>query len=141
MRDFFAAFGRGDLEGLVRLFHPDAELVAVRDAPRGEGELHGSYRGEAGVRTFVAGLALSFETQAFEVDGVLGDGDVAFASGRFVHRVRSTGRLFRSEWALRCVARDGLIRSYRFYEDSAAFQRASREGREPSPSPGSSPSP
>ncbi len=39
VQDFFAAFGRGDLEGVVATFHPNAEIIAVRDAQRGDHEL------------------------------------------------------------------------------------------------------
>lgn len=126
VREFFAAFGRGDLEGVVATFHPNAEIIAVRNAPRGENDVYGTYTGSEGARTFVRTLGQSFDTQAFTVDRVIGEGDVAFASGSFVHRVRSTGRTFRSDWALRCLIADGKIREYRFYEDSAAYVEASR---------------
>ncbi len=72
------------------------------------------------------GLGQTFDTQAFHVDRVIGAGDVAFASGSFVHLVRATGKAFRSDWALRCLIEDGKIREYRFFEDSAAYVEASR---------------
>lgn len=125
VRRFFAAFASGDGEALVATFHPEAEIVAVRDGAREAGGPYGRYRGHAGVREMVAALGATFETEAFTVDGVLGEGEVAFASGRFAHRVKATGRLFQSAWALRCVVKDGRIREYRFYEDSAAFAEAS----------------
>ncbi|MFT3913430.1 MAG: nuclear transport factor 2 family protein [Anaeromyxobacteraceae bacterium] len=125
VRRFFSAFGRGDVDGLVAAFHPEALVAAVREGPR-DGGIHGAYRGHAGVREFVGALGAALETEAFEVDGVVGEGDVAFASGRFRHRVRSTGRPFESAWALRCRVRDGLIQEFRFYEDSAAYEAARR---------------
>jgi ketosteroid isomerase-like protein len=40
------------------------------------------------------------------------------------HRVRPTGRTFKSEWALVVEARDGRILSWKIFEDTAAFQAA-----------------
>ncbi len=125
VRGFFAAFSKGDLEGVATV-HPDARVVAIREGARRNEDIYGSYAGKEGARAFVAMLGKSFDTQAFSVDGVVGEGDIAFASGRFTHRLKSTGKIFRSEWALRCVIQDGKILEYRFYEDSAAFAEASR---------------
>jgi uncharacterized protein len=126
VRAFFAAFGKGDLEGIVGTFHPDAEIVAVHKAARSEGELYGSYSGKEGAKTFVATLGSKLETQAFSVDHLIAEGDVAFASGSFVHKVKSTGKPFSSEWALRCIVKDGKILRYTFFEDSAAYLAAAR---------------
>jgi uncharacterized protein len=125
VKDFFAAFGRGDLDGVVATFHPRAEIIAVRAGSRGDGQLHGSYEGTDGARTFVTTLGALFQTQAFEVHDVVGDGNVVFASGEFVQIVKATGKPFRSSWALRCDIADGKIRHYRFFEDSASYVEAS----------------
>ncbi|XXF80119.1 nuclear transport factor 2 family protein [Myxococcaceae bacterium GXIMD 01537] len=126
VREFFAAFGRGDVEGVIGTFHPEARIVAVRQAARRENELYGNYAGSEGARAMLMTLGKLFETQAFSVDQVLGEGAVAFASGSFVHKVKSTGKPFSSDWALRCVIKDGKILQYRFFEDSAAYVEASR---------------
>lgn len=122
---FFAAFGKGDLEALVQTFDPNAEITAVRTGERAAGQLYGSYKGHAGVREFVSGLGAAFSTKAFTVDQVIGEGEIVFASGKFTHEVKATGKLFSSDWALKCVVRGGKIVSYHFYEDSAALLQAS----------------
>ena len=126
VREFFGAFGAGDRDRIIATFHPEAQIVAVRSAVRNAGELYGRYAGTAGVNDFVTTLGQTFVTQAFAIDGVVGDGSVAFASGSFIHVVKSTGRAFTSDWALRCVIKDGKIFEYRFFEDSAAFVDATR---------------
>lgn len=126
VRQFFAAFGKGDLEAVVAAFHPDAQIVAVRKGARGNGELYGTYRGRDGARAFISNLGKTFDTQAFTVDAVVGEGTIAFASGSFTHKVKATGRSFGSDWALRCVVEGGTIAQYHFFEDSAAFVAASR---------------
>lgn len=124
VRSFFDAFGQGRLDDLVALFDPKAELHAVRSGTPATGEPYGTYRGSAGVRAFITALGTSFDTKEFAVDSIIGENEVAFASGRFVHEVKSTRRRFASEWALRCVVRGGRIVEYRFYEDSQAYARA-----------------
>ncbi len=126
VRKFFDAFGKGDVDGVIDAFDERAEIVAVRRGVRRDGELYGSYAGRDGARAFVAALGTTFETKAFTVERIAGEGDVAFASGNFVHEVRTTGKPFRSDWALVCTVRDGRIREYRFFEDSAAYAEASR---------------
>ena len=124
IRQFFAAFGAGDVDGVVALFHPEATITAVRAGTPSAGQHHGAYLGLVGVRAFLAKLASTFDTKAFSVDHVLGEGPMACASGQFVHQLRSTGKRFESAWALVCQVEGGLIRSYRFFEDSAAFEAA-----------------
>ena len=124
VKQFFAAFGKGDIEGIVETFDPAATIVAVR-AGKPEGtEPYGSYTGRTGVRQFVANLGRTFDTQAFSVDTVIAEGNTAFARGSFTHKVRATGNLYSSDWALTCVVRGGKIVEYRFFEDSASFARA-----------------
>lgn len=125
-RAFFAAFGRGDLEAVAATFHPDCTLTAVRAGERRDGELYGTYVGPAGVRDFLATMGRTLDTRAFTVEHVVGDGEVAFASGTFLHLVRATGKPFASAWALQVRVREGRIVAYTFYEDSAAFVAASQ---------------
>ena len=40
------------------------------------------------------------------------------------HRVKRTGRLFQSEWALYCILSDGKISHYRIFEDTASLAAA-----------------
>lgn len=124
VRQFFGAFGTGDMAALLALFSSDAEIVAVRPGERAAAEIYGTYRGPDAARDFIANLGATLQTKSFEVESVVGDDHVAFASGTFVHTVKTTGRDFASHWALRCDVAGGKISTYRFYEDSAAFVRA-----------------
>ncbi len=126
VKGFFAAFGRGDVDGIVSAFSPRAEIIAVREGARASGDLYGTYEGRQGARDFAATLGRLLETRSFDVREVVGEGDVVFASGRFEHLVKATGETFRSDWALRCTVTDGTIAEYRFFEDSAAYVEAAR---------------
>ncbi|MDF2692582.1 MAG: hypothetical protein K0S65_965 [Labilithrix sp.] len=126
VNEFFAAFGKGNMDGIIATFHPQAEIVAVRKAARKHGDIYGSYSGKDGAKAFVASLGGAFDTQAFSVDHVVGQGNVVFASGSFTHKLKTTGKPFSSDWALKCIVEDGKIREYHFFEDSAAYVEASR---------------
>jgi uncharacterized protein len=126
VRGFFAAFGKGDADGIINSFHPEVTITAVRKAERRPDQLYGTYSGRDGVKALLSLLGKTFETQAFSVANVIGEGAVTFANGSFAHKVKSTGRPFASDWALMCVVKEGQILEYHFYEDSAAYVDASR---------------
>jgi len=125
VQSLFQAFSTGDAPGVVRLFADQAVINAVHAHDRAGG-LYGAYHGRAGVEEFLANLGRTFDTQAFHVLQVIGDGDTAFAHGTFTHLVKATGKPFSSSWALRCRVHDGRIAEYHFFEDSAAYAEASR---------------
>lgn len=127
VQEFFTAFGKGDFEGIVNSFHPECRITSIRKEERSGQQLYGSYEGKEGVKSFISNLGGAFDTQAFAVDHLIGEGDVAFANGSFTHKLKSTGKLFTSDWALMCIVKDGKISEYHFYEDSAAFEAANRK--------------
>jgi ketosteroid isomerase-like protein len=128
LKSFFDAFGKGDADGVVNTFHPDAAITAVRKSADRKGEqLHGSYTGKAGAKEFVMNMGKTFDTKAFSVEHLIGEGDVAYASGSFVHNIRSTGKPYASDWALKVIVKEGKILEYHFYEDSAGFIDASKK--------------
>ncbi len=126
VQEFFNAFGQGNMQGILDSFHDQCKIVAVRDAARKGDEVYGTYTGKEGVHAFIANLGNAFETQAFGVDQLIAEGSIVFASGTFTHRIKATGKLFSSAWALRCLVEGGLIREYHFYEDSGAFASANK---------------
>lgn len=127
VKEFFSAFSNGNLEGIINSFHEDAVIYAVRNGQRLTGEIYGTYKGRSGAREFINNLGSTFDTRAFQVDRIAGDGELAFATGSFLHIVKSTGREYSSQWALACVIKDNKIIEYRFYEDSASFLVASKK--------------
>ncbi|PJZ55599.1 nuclear transport factor 2 family protein [Leptospira barantonii] len=123
---FFSAFGKGDLPGVIGSFHENASITAVRKASRKSGELYGSYTGKKGAEEFVSNLGKTFNTKEFVVENVIGNKEVVFANGRFKHELKSTGKTYESDWALKCIVKDGKILEYRFYEDTSSFDVANR---------------
>jgi uncharacterized protein len=118
---FFAALGSGNEEGALELVTPDAtfEAQGPPSVP-----IYGRFEGHEGVRRFIATLRELFDTERFDVRrSTQGDG-LAFAYGYMQHRVRKTGRVFRSEWALYCEVREGRIHTYKMFEDTAGLAAA-----------------
>lgn len=124
IEDFFKTLKTGDLEALLALIHPKAEIIGVRETADDRMPIYGTFRGPDGMRAFVDILRSSFETELFEVDTIMEDDIRGFACGRFRHKVRMTGRLFVSNWALYAEFQDGKISLYRFHEDTAALEAA-----------------
>ena len=122
---YFNAFGLGDKERILEIFHPDCLIVSVKEGDRAKGQLHGSYRTREQAEDFLDNIARLFDTKSFQVESIMeGQGHVVYANGTFTHEVKATGRLFSSSWVQRCIIQDGMIKEYRFYEDSAAYEVA-----------------
>ena len=125
VESYFKAFGKGGMDEVLKHFHPECLIVSVREGERAPGQLHGTYRTREEARDFLANINRLFEVREFNIESVMeGAGDVVYANGTFTHLVKSTGNLFHSTWVQRCIIAEGMIKEYRFYEDSAAFEQA-----------------
>ena len=124
VQDFFNAFSAGDFNGIINSFHDHCTIVAVRNAQRTDGEIYGRYDGKDGAKAFLSNLGKTFDTKAFSIENIVGEGNVSFANGKFTHVIKSTGKSFSSDWALMCILQDGKILEYHFYEDSAKFSES-----------------
>lgn len=125
VKAFFNAFGQGDPDGVIEAFHPETTITAVRPGQRADNALYGTYRGKEGARNFISNIVSAFNTKAFSVESIIGEGEVVFANGSFTHQLKSTAKVFESAWALRVVVKDGKIFEYFFYEDSEKLAEAS----------------
>jgi ketosteroid isomerase-like protein len=126
VQGFFTAFGNGDFNGVINSFHDSCTVTAIRDSQRNESQIYGTYRGKEGAKTFLANLGNAFDTKAFTIENIIGEGSVSFANGKFMHVVKSTGKSFPSDWALMCVIKDDKIFEYHFYEDSEKFSESNK---------------
>lgn len=121
VQSFFTNFGNGDLEGVIGIFSETIKIISINEKGIEGANLYGTFNGKEGVRTFLEILSKTFETKSFSVDYVIGEDNIAFAKGSFIHKVKSTGKLFESDWALMCLVKNGKIEEYHFFEDSASF--------------------
>lgn len=126
VQTFFTSFGNGDLEGVIATFSDTAKIFSINKKGIEGAKLYGTFKGKEGVKTFLEVLSMTFETKSFSVDYILGENNIVFAKGSFVHIVKTTKKIFESDWALMCIVKNGKILEYHFFEDSASFMRASK---------------
>lgn len=126
VKAFFDAFAKGDYQGILDAFHPETTITGVREAKRKTNEVYGTYKGIDGAKEMLTNLGNAFDTQSFTVENIVGGEGIAFANGKFVHKLKSTGKLYPSDWALYAVIKDGKIYEYHFYEDTAKFEEANK---------------
>lgn len=119
---FFAAMATA--EGAADMIAEDATIIGVREHSYDALPIYGTYKGPDGFATFVATLRKAFDTQLFQVDQTMVAGNRGFATGRFIHRMRATGLLFHSHWALYAEFEGEQLSLYRFFEDTAALEES-----------------
>jgi len=126
VQSYFNAFTRGNLDTVATIFHPNCYIVSVKEEERQDGQLHGIYRTRDEAKQFLNNIVSLFETKEFIVEMVVeAEGNLVISKGTFSHLVKSSGKLFNSNWVQLCVVEDEMIQEYRFYEDSAALMEAS----------------
>jgi ketosteroid isomerase-like protein len=95
VKNGFAAFGRGDIPGLLSLMADDV----VWDIPGDGLPLAGSYRGREGVARFFQKLGVEWEILDFQPREFLADGDRVLVVGWERVRVKETGRGADVDWS------------------------------------------
>jgi ketosteroid isomerase-like protein len=86
----------------------------------------GTWRGREGVREFFRTVRESQEIVEFKPEQFVAQGDTVVVLGRFVMRVKSTGRESASLWAHVWTIAGGKIAHYREYVDTATVSIAHR---------------
>ena len=129
VKDFFAAMGRGDKQGLLALSAEDIEwIIPGKDWP-----LVGTYRGHAGL----AGLLqksemLETSTKPLEF---IAQGDRVLVIGFATGRIKATNKRFEDDWVFAITVRNGKLTNIREYIDTQALARASEMDASPRPCP------
>ena len=117
VKDGFAAFGRGDMQGLLALFAEDIEWIVP-----GEGwPLAGTYRGHAGVADFFQKDIEMLEISFLEPREFVAQGDRVLVVGFSRGRVKATNRAFEHNWVFAFTVRNGKVTNVREYIDTLAL--------------------
>jgi ketosteroid isomerase-like protein len=121
LQQCFSKVGARDVPGALAVID-DATVFE----PQGPIHLpiYGRFVGKAGVERLLSTLAEQFETEIFEIRKWAEAEDYVFAYGFMQHRVRKTGRTFKSEFTVVAQINSGLIRHYRIFEDTSAAEAA-----------------
>jgi uncharacterized protein len=118
----YAAFGRGDIPAVLETLTDDVEW-SVSGSPEVL-PWAGQRRGREQVGQFFRALGGTLTHEAFEPREFIVQGDTVVVLG--TERVRASGRVVDTDWAMVFTIRDGKIARYRDYHDTAPIQAALR---------------
>jgi ketosteroid isomerase-like protein len=117
VKDGYAAFGRGDVPGLLALLAEDVEW----QIPGPGLPLAGTYRGHEGVATFFQKLSAEADVLDFQPREFLADGERVLVVGWERTRVKATGRTAEVDWVMSFTVRNGKVALFREYTDTKAI--------------------
>jgi len=120
VKDFFAAIGRGDREGLLALVAEDVEWIIPGEA----WPLAGARRGHAGLADLLETASRTLETST-EPREYVAQGDRVLVVGFATGKVKATNRTFEDHFVFAITVQDGKLTNIREYIDTQALARAS----------------
>jgi hypothetical protein len=123
VKDAYAAFMRGDINGVLATVDDNVEWHAIKGA-EGVAPHAGARRGRAQVADFFAKLGASTEFSRFEPREFIAQGDHVVVIGEYAATVKATGRSVVSDWVMVFTVRDGKLVRFREWTDSAQLVRA-----------------
>jgi ketosteroid isomerase-like protein len=119
VRQVYAAFGRGDLPGIMALFAEDGTVYQSPELPWG-----GTHTGHAGLGRFLGTLTTHLDSHP-ETERLIADGAGRVVQvGRTRGVVRATGAAFDVPEVHVWTVADGLVRRFEAYLDTAAMRAA-----------------
>jgi len=119
VKDFFAAIGRGDKDGLFALVADDIEWIV----PGEDWPLAGTHRGYAGLANLLETASETMETST-EPREFVAQGDWVFVVGFARGKVKVTKKTFVDDWVFAITVRNGKLTKIREYIDTQAVARA-----------------
>jgi ketosteroid isomerase-like protein len=122
VKDFFAAMGRGDKQGLLALSAEDIEWII----PGENWPLAGTHRGHAELAAVLQKASEDVETTYPKPPEFVAQGDRVLVVGVATGKIKATNKPFKDEWVFDITVRDGKVRNIREYIDTQALARASQ---------------
>ena len=127
VKDFLAALGRRDKQGLLALSAEDIEWIVP-----GEGwPLAGTHRGHAGLTALLQKASESLETSFPEPPEFVAQGDRVLVVGVATGKIKATNKPFKDDWVFDITVRDGKVTNIQEYIDTQALARASEMDTSP----------
>jgi uncharacterized protein len=129
VKDFFAAMGGSDRQGLLALCAEDFEWII----PGEDWPLAGTYRGHAGLENLLQKASETVETST-EPSEYVAQGDRVLVVGVAMGKIKATNKPFKDDWIFAITVRNGKVTNIREYVDTQALARASEMDASPGPS-------
>jgi uncharacterized protein len=122
VKDFFAAMGRGDKQGLLALSAENIEWII----PGEDWPLAGTHRGHAGLAGLLQKASEMVETSYPKPPEFVAHGDRVLVIGSATGKIKATNKPFKDDWVFDITVRDGNVTNIREYIDTQALARASQ---------------
>jgi hypothetical protein len=127
VKDFFAAMGRDDKQGLLALSAEDIEWII----PGEDWPLAGTHRGYAGLQALLKKASEMVETSFPKPPEFIAQGDWVLVVGFATGKIKATNRTFKDDWVFAITVRNGKLTNIREYIDTQALARASEMAASP----------
>lgn len=122
VKDFFAAIGSSDKQGLLALVAEDVEwIIPGKDWP-----LAGTHRGHAGLAKVLQKAYDEVETTYPVPPEFVAQGDRVLVVGVATGKIKATNRAFKDDWVFDITVQNGKVKKIREYIDTQALARASQ---------------
>jgi ketosteroid isomerase-like protein len=129
VKDFFAAMGGSDRQGLLALCAEDIEWII----PGEDWPLAGTYRGHAGLADLLQKASKNMETSFPNPPEFVAQGDRVLVVGFARGKVKATNRTFEDHFVFAITVRNGKLTNIQEYVDTQALARASEMDASPRP--------
>jgi ketosteroid isomerase-like protein len=121
VKDFLAALGRRDKQGLLALAAEDIEwIIPGQDWP-----LAGTHRGHAGLEKLLQKANETVETSFPKPPEFVAQGDRVMVVGFATGKIKATNKSWEDNWVFAITVRNGKLTNVREYIDTQALARAS----------------
>jgi len=127
VKDFFAAMGGSDRQGLLALCAEDIEWII----PGEDWPLAGTYRGHAGLADLLQKASKNMETSFPNPPEFVAQGDRVLVIGFARGKVKATNRTFEDHFVFAITVRNGKLTNIQEYVDTQALARASEMAASP----------
>lgn len=114
----FAAFGRGDIDGILEACADDAEfhLAGPPTIP-----FAGTKKGKGEIRTYFETLIGTQQDANLRIDEFVAQNNTVVAIGHYSAKIKATGKPIDTPLALSYHMQDGKIKEHRVFGDTAAL--------------------
>ena len=127
VKNFLAALGRRDKQGLLALSAEDIEWII----PGEDWPLAGTHRGQAELAAVLQKASEEVEMTYPEPPEFVAQGDRVLVIGVATGKIYATNKPFKDEWVFDITLRDGEVAHIKEYIDTQALARASAMPAEP----------
>jgi ketosteroid isomerase-like protein len=124
IQDIYAAFGRGDVAGIVSRLDPNVDWCSV--GRQSDHPTFGQRNGAAAVTEFFGTVAACEDVTEFSPQEFHAAEDKVFVLGHYSMKIRKTGKTVAADWIHIFTVKDGKVVKWREHTDTAQFAEANR---------------